>query len=191
MLKIAVKTNDGFIVNFLKKLYGDVYDDLDGCDVAIFDGVEREEILDYVTNVYVPNHLIVNINKTENFVDNIINITMPFKINTLREKINDFKNYYEKNIIKTMKGVINVNKNVFVVDDSKVVQLTTKETELIHFLYKNGESNREDLLKYVWETKVIDNKVIETTIHNIRNKMNCVGVSNFIECSDCSYSLSI
>lgn len=194
-MKILIQSKDSFIINYIQNIYSEHI--INNCDnnvknynIIIFDCINTDIIKEQVRDLYLPNYLVVNITNNSEIVENIVNINTPFKVITLKDKIDNFISYYNKNVINIFNGVLNINKNTFMKNGSdKIIQFTTKEIELIYYLYKNDNSTREDILKNVWQMKLIDNKVIETTVYNIKQKMALVDVLNFIECNNGLYKL--
>lgn len=194
-MKILIQSKDSFIINYIQNIYSEHI--INNCDnnvknynIIIFDCINTDIIKEQVRDLYLPNYLVVNITNNSEIVENIVNINTPFKVITLKDKIDNFISYYNKNVINIFNGVLNINKNTFMKNGSdKIIQFTTKEIELIYYLYKNDNSTREDILENVWQMKLIDNKVIETTVYNIKQKMALVDVLNFIECNNGLYKL--
>lgn len=194
-MKILIQSKDSFIINYIQNIYSEHI--INNCDnnvknynIIIFDCINTDIIKEQVRDLYLPNYLVVNITNNSEIVENIVNINTPFKVITLKDKIDNFISYYNKNVINIFDGVLNINKNTFMKNGSdKIIQFTTKEIELIYYLYKNDNSTREDILENVWQMKLIDNKVIETTVYNIKQKMALVDVLNFIECNNGLYKL--
>ncbi|MBO4956971.1 MAG: helix-turn-helix domain-containing protein [Rickettsiales bacterium] len=194
-MKILIQSKDSFIINYIQNIYSEHI--INNCDnnvknynIIIFDCINTDIIKEQVRDLYLPNYLVVNITNNSEIVENIVNINTPFKVITLKDKIDNFISYYNKNVINIFNGVLNINKNTFMKNGSdKIIQFTTKEIELIYYLYKNDNSTREDILENVWQMKLIDNKVIETTVYNIKQKMARVDVLNFIECNNGLYKL--
>lgn len=194
-MKILIQSKDSFIINYIQNIYSEHI--INNCDnnvknynIIIFDCINTDIIKEQVRDLYLPNYLVVNITNNSEIVENIVNINTPFKVITLKDKIDNFISYYNKNVINIFNGVLNINKNTFMKNGSdKIIQFTTKEIELIYYLYKNDNSTREDILENVWQMKLIDNKVIETTVYNIKQKMVLVDVLNFIECNNGLYKL--
>lgn len=195
-MKIFIQSNDNFIINFVKRNYVvDVIDDgLDvnihkiDYDIVIFDNINKENIENYISNIYIPNYCIVNLTRN-NKIENIVNISFPFKISVLKEKIDYFINYFNNNITCLNFGKLNINKNTFVDLNQRIVQFTQKETEFINYLIKNKDSTKNDLLKNVWQTKILDNRIVESTTYNIKQKMEEIGINNFIEYSNGYYKI--
>ena len=194
-MKILIQSKDSFIINYIQNIYSEHI--INNCDnnvknynIIIFDCINTDIIKEQVRDLYLPNYLVVNITNNSEIVENIVNINTPFKVITLKDKIDNFISYYNKNVINIFNGVLNINKNTFMKNGcDKIIQFTTKEIELIYYLYKNDNSTREDILENVWQMKLIDNKVIETTVYNIKQKMALVDVLNFIECNNGLYKL--
>lgn len=198
-MKILIYSNDLFIVNYLNLYYSNytidkLCDDsvINSYDIIIFDCIEKDKLLNFVSKINFDNfdRMVINITNTECNINNIINIYLPFKINSLKEKIDNFINYYSKNIITMFDGKLNINKNTFI-KNNIIIQFTTKERELIYYLYEHKNSTKEELLKNIWETKVIDNKVVETTVYNIKQKLEKENISCFIKNNNGYYQLGI
>ena len=178
-MNIILFSDDNFLIKYLKKEFNNI---LINCnEVKYNDIIIVDENTELCKN-YINNF---TINISNNYLENIVNITLPFKLDDLKSKINNLQEYITKNIYFFDNYIIDVNKNVILINN-KEFQLTAKEIELILFLFKNPNSNKIDILDKVWNNKNIDNKSIETTIYNIRQKIN---KDNFIICNNGNYSI--
>ncbi len=178
-MNIILFSSDNFLIKYLKKEFSNVHV---GCnEVNYSDIVIIDDNVD-LSKKYINNF---TINISNNVLDNIVNIALPFKLDDLKNKINNLQEYITKNVYIFNNYIIDISKNIILINN-KEFQLTAKEIELILFLFKNPDSNKIDILDKVWNNKNIDNKSIETTIYNIRQKTN---KDSFIVCNNGNYSI--
>lgn len=187
-MKILIKSDDNFIIKYIQSLYGnkykiDINTDFNNHEIVIFDNIQENIIKNIISNIYIFNYLIINI--SDFIITNITNIIIPFKISILKDKIDRFINYYNNNIININDGILNIDKCEFIDKNKQIIQFTQKEIDLIYFLYKNKNAKKEILLKEVWNIIFTENKILETTIHNIKQKSN----NDFIIFNNGSYQL--
>jgi hypothetical protein len=153
--------------------------------ILIFDSRDVEFINGKLEGLCLNNRLLVNIGDSP--INNLVSISMPFRISSLFQKISSFIYYSKNNIVTETFGAINFNENTLVKDNT-VVQFTEREMELVKKIMAHRIS-RDELLKSVWNTTVGDNKVVETTVYNIRQKLMGVGADDFIEYSGGYYQI--
>jgi DNA-binding response OmpR family regulator len=93
------------------------------------------------------------------------------------KRIENFINSCEKNIIYLNNlGKFN-HKNRFIVIDNNNISLTEKESDLIYFLYKNEQSDEEEILQNIWgRENNTDGRVLETITRNLRQKLKNLSI---------------
>lgn len=102
-------------------------------------------------------------------------IKKPFHFNELVARINVYlRNHEDKNEISLGNIKINLgNHQVFL--NEKLVELTLKEFQLLHYLFKNKNRicTRKEIIENVWDIHFdYDNGVIDVFINSIRKKLN-------------------
>lgn len=178
-MSIIVFSDDNFLIKYLKEEFNNIKinsDTVEYNDILVIDNNTK------LCEKYI-NNFVINI--SNKFLENIINIKLPFRLDDLKNKINNLIEYITKNVHIFKSSIIDTNKNI-IISKSKTFQLTSKELELIIFLYKNPNSSKIEILDKVWNNKNIDNKSLETTIYNIKQKLDD---DSFIVCSNGNYSM--
>ena len=194
-MRLALISDDKLLFDVIKSEFKDIIiddslDDINKNNIIIFDGIAKEEIdniLNKITEEY--NKLIININDFLINKSNIINITKPFKLVYLIDKISFFLDYFEKNIVTLPIGIINKNIKTLTIDN-KIIKFTEKELEFLLEIINNSNKNKNNLLETVWGSKSIESNVLETTVYNIRKKLLQNEVKDFIVCENGIYSIS-
>lgn len=106
-------------------------------------------------------------------------ITKPFDpielIARMNANLRRYKKYdHQKSEAITFKDlkIDSSSKRVFI--DSKEIDLTQREYELLYFLLKNKDKiiSREEILKKVWDHENYDINVVNTNIMRLRNKLS-------------------
>jgi two-component SAPR family response regulator len=160
---------------------------IDTYGVLLFDCRDIDFMNKKLTDLCSNNRLVISIGK--NPMENVVNIYVPFRIGSLFQKISNFISYSKNNIATKAFGTINFNENTLV-KNNVVIQFTEKEMELIKKIMATRIS-RGKLLKSVWGTTAGDNRVLETSLYNIRQKLADGGIDDFIECSDGYYQIKV
>ncbi|MDR2077631.1 MAG: hypothetical protein LBP39_01545 [Rickettsiales bacterium] len=156
------------------------------CQILVFDCKSAEFVNAMLAGLCLNNRLVISIGNVP--ISSITVIPMPFRIGNLFAKISNFI-YYSKNNINTLAfGTVNFNENTLVKDNT-VVQFTEREMELIKKIVAVHRISRDGLLKDVWNTTIEDNRVVETAVHNIKQKLIAVGLDDFIEYSGGYYQI--
>ncbi len=193
-MRLALISDDKLLFDVIKSEFKDIIiddslDDINKNNIIIFDGIAKEEIdniLNKITEEY--NKLIININNFLIKRISVINITKPFKLSYLIDKIYSFFDYFKKNIVTLPIGIINKNTKTLTIDN-KIIKFTEKELEFLLEITNNNNKNKDNLLKTVWGSKSIESNVLETTVYNIRKKLLQNEVKDFIVCENGIYSI--
>jgi two-component SAPR family response regulator len=192
-MNILLFSKDIFLTKTLESRFGEIDFEVKKGHreyaIVIFDDCDKNFIEEYTANLVgadLDSYLIINIGSKQ--VDNVTNITIPFKINSLIDKISEFTNYYKKYIVEYGGGILNLNKKTFSFKNN-IIYFTNKEIELIDFLLKNDKVDKQTLLDRVWNIKIFNDKVVETAIYNIRQKFKNINFENFILCENGIYSI--
>jgi len=145
-----------------------------------FNFVDKSEIY----NILKFNNII---NISDNEYNNITNIKRPFSLYYLIKLIkNKMKN--ELNIL-TFKNFKIINNIIYI--NGKDIKLGSKETLLVNFLYKNGETDKNNLLQNIWKyNNEIETKVLENTVNKIRQKFKLFNIDDFIILNDKKYKIN-
>ena len=194
-MRLALISDDKLLFDVIKSEFKDIIiddslDDINKNNIIIFDGIAKEEIdniLNKITEEY--NKLIINMNNFLIKKISVINITKPFKLSYLIDKIYSFFDYFKKNIVILPIGIINKNTKTLTIDN-KIIKFTEKELEFLLEITNNNNKNKDNLLKTVWGSKSIESNVLETTVYNIRKKLLQNEVKDFIVCENGIYSIS-
>ena len=100
-------------------------------------------------------------------------------------------------LLKRVKKTTDTNKNIFthkgvtldqlsatVKHKDKEVELSKNELKILYYLFNNKDKiiPRIDLVEYLWDNQVfIDDNTLSVNITRIRNKLQSIGVEEFIE----------
>lgn len=102
-------------------------------------------------------------------------IKKPFHFNELVARINVYlRNHEDKNEISLGNIKINLGNHQVLLNE-KLVELTLKEFQLLHYLFKNKNRicTRKEIIENVWDIHFdYDNGVIDVFINSIRKKLN-------------------
>ena len=175
-MNIAVFSEDNFLINYLTKTFENVMVNNGGFNydtVVVLDNVKKD----------IKASTIINISNNIT-MDRAVNIKPPFKLDDLTKKIKEAVDYINNNIFSFNGYFIDKGKNILFFNNLSI-QLTTKEMELVCYLYHTKNANKINILKNVWNIENKDNKSLETMIYNIKQKTS----NDFIICNDGLYSL--
>lgn len=178
----ALRQKSECIINIHSDVIGETYDNY---EIIIFDSLEKNVLEKNLININLNNKLIININNFH--LNNISNIKLPFSIRDLLEKICNFKKYYNKNVMKCYCGLLNIENNTYT-KNRITIQFTDREIDFINAVM-DCRKTKEELLKQVWNQTISDNKVVETTMYNIKQKLTQKNIDNFIEYNNGFYQL--
>lgn len=179
-MEILLFSNDKFLIDFLKGKYATVYTEKNKKEnnVIIFDNCDDSFIQKNIEDINIDNKLIINIGNSK--IDNLNNFATPFRIMDLYKAIENFKNYYEKNIFVYSYGVLNIDKKHFTNKQNVSFYFTDKEIEILKFLIINKEVTKEELLNNLWDTKVQNIKLVENVIYSLKQKFLSLEIEDFI-----------
>lgn len=191
-MNILIFSDDNFLISTLKQNVQNKVDNynilkqlINNYEIIIFDNLEKGTLEQYLIKINLNNKLVININNFH--LNNISNIKLPFNIRYLLEKINNFEIYYNSNVLKCYKGLLNIENNTYT-ENRITIQFTHRETDFINAII-DCKKTKEELLKQVWNQKIYDTKVIETTLYNIKQKLLQNNINNFIVYNDGFYQL--
>lgn len=195
-MNIALLSKDKFLIDFIKTIqncdvdvFSGNFEKINYNDYLIFilDSIPQDTVCDMVKNINCDFSLIININSYR--LNDVINIEIPFKINTLKDHVEKYIGYINKYCIIDEKFKLNMNKSILFINNKNIF-LTEKECLLLRTLYEQKKVYKDDLLKIVCGYD--DNsKAIETLIYNVRFKLKNNGIEDFIICQDGFYKLNL
>jgi hypothetical protein len=157
-------------------------------DILLFDQMSDDLIREKTEGLCINNKLILSIGHSQ--VKNVTNLIPPFRIANLFYRIEWFISYVRNNIFFHPFGTINFNENT-IVKNGILIKLTEKEMELIRKLMVR-RSTKDELLRDIWNIKVVpsvDNRVVETTVYDIKQKLSSYAMEDFIKYSDGYYQI--
>lgn len=192
-MNILIFSDDNFLINTLKQNAQNRVDNynnsleqlINNYEIIIFDSLEKDTLEQYLIKINLNNKFVININNFH--LNNISNIKLPFSIDDLFKKINNFEIYYNNNVLKCYNGLLNIENNTYT-ENRITIQFTSKEMDFINAII-GCKKTKEELLKQVWNQKIYDSKVIETTLYNIKQKLLQNNINIFIVYNDGFYQL--
>lgn len=105
------------------------------------------------------------------------------RISSLLKRVNKNKDSGDNNIL-THKGVTLDVLSATVKYENEKIELSKNELKILFFLMKNKDkiAKRADIVDYLWDNQVfIDDNTLSVNVTRIRNKLNSIGVKDFIE----------
>ncbi len=114
-------------------------------------------------------------------------ISKPYNIPILLARISSLlkRTYANKSVTKlNHKNVILDLEKSKISFGEKSEELTKNEFKILLYLFKNSEKivPRADIIDYLWDNEIfIDDNALSVNIARIRNKLEVLGVSNFIQ----------
>lgn len=105
------------------------------------------------------------------------------RISSLLKRVNKNKDSNDNNVL-THKGVTLDVLSATVRYENETIELSKNELKISYFLMKNKDkiAKRADIVDYLWDNQVfIDDNTLSVNVTRIRNKLNSIGVKDFIE----------
>lgn len=185
-IKLLLFSNDVFLSKTLKDEFTNLEivlnennNNLNEYSIIVFDGIEKEKIISMLDNFSYENKLVINLSNDK--IENIMTLSLPFNVNTLIFQINNFIHYLNNNCFSYKNIILNINKNTLIENFNKII-LTEKETEIIRLLFTQKPITKEQLLQNVCGyDNVFETKAIETLVYNIKVKLKNNKIDDFIE----------
>jgi hypothetical protein len=197
-MNILIFSGDSFLIDLLRRNFEgnasiNVADkgkpmDKENYDIIIFDCVGANFIGEILAGLCLSGRLVINIG--QDFIDGLTNMRLPFRVSRVLQKISDFIARGRANMIFCRSGVIILDDNIFL-KYNIVVRFTEKEMELIRTVARENGIGKRELIESVWGPKTQNDKVLETTLLNIRRKLAEAGAEDFIGFSDDHFSIMV
>lgn len=156
-------------------------------DIFIFDSFDFKTINNLIEKIYLDNILFINISNDFE-IKNILNYKKPLKLTNIFDKINYFIDYYKENIAKLKNGILNFNSKSYS-SNNKTINFTEKENNFIKYIWSNKNCRKEDLIKNIWNNQQQDNKILDTILYGIKQKLKNEDLINFININNYYFNI--
>ncbi|MDR2777755.1 MAG: winged helix-turn-helix domain-containing protein [Rickettsiales bacterium] len=165
---------------------GSGFVDAGGHGVVLFDCMNVDFVTRVLEGLPLGDRLVINIGPVS--VENLVNIQLPFRVFDILQRIEDFISYSHANMIFCRFGTVNLGDGTFS-GNGRIIRFTEREIELIRVVAERENIDRKDLMDTVWGPRTQNDKVLETTLYNIRRKLVENGAENLIEFSNGHYRI--